>query len=81
MIRGKPPKRTHSRSHERGVSNRGSIAKVRAPAAPMGLSFDSVDGDRPGTRGSGVCPRPTGTTSLSCLTIIDGWARGKPLFL
>lgn len=24
------------------------IAKVRAPAAPMGLSFDSVDGDRPG---------------------------------
>jgi hypothetical protein len=24
------------------------IAKVRAPAAPMGLSFDSIDGDRPG---------------------------------
>ena len=23
------------------------IAKVRAPAALMGLSFDSVDGDRP----------------------------------
>ena len=43
MIRGRRSKRTHSRRHERGGSNRGSIAKVRAPAAPMGLSFDSVD--------------------------------------
>ncbi len=45
----------------------------------MGLSFDSVDGGRPGHGPD--CPRPTGTTSLSSLTINDGRGRVHPFFV
>ena len=48
------------------------------PPRPWVSPSTALIGDRPGHGDSCVCPRPTGTTSLSRLTIIESRLRGIP---
>ena len=70
MIKWDSRRETHAVCHERAGGTRGKHCQT-SPRRARGSSFDSVDWWSARTRGSEICPRPTGTTSLSRLTIIE----------
>src|SRR4030095_1655554 len=58
--------------------HRGKHCQTSRPPRPWISPSTALIVDRPGHGDFGVCPRPTGTTSLSRLTIIESRLPGIP---